>query len=52
MNSQMCGEKNAEDWRLRQLMMNVLGAMQFGGRNPFFPEEDKMITYLNSILVK
>ena len=38
-------EANCSDWRFGQLMMNVLGAMQSGGRDPFFPDEDEMITY-------
>ena len=34
------------DWRFGQLMMNVLGEMQYGGRDPFFPEDDEMIEYI------
>ena len=34
------------DWRFGQLMMNVLGEMSHGGRDPFFPEEDEMIEYI------
>lgn len=34
------------DWRFGQLMMNVLGEMSYGGRDPFFPEEDEMIEYI------
>lgn len=34
------------DWRFGQLMMNALGEMQYGGRDPFFPEEDEMIQYI------
>ena len=37
--------ENAPDWRFGQLMMNVLGAMQTSGRDPFFPEEDEMIQF-------
>ena len=35
----------APDWRFGQMMMNVLGKMQSGGRDPFFPEEDEMIEF-------
>lgn len=31
------------DWRFGQLMVNALGTM---GRDPFFPEDDEMIEYL------
>lgn len=37
--------KNAPDWRFGQLMMNVLGEMQAGGRDPFFPEEKEMMEF-------
>ncbi len=33
------------DWRFGQLVMNVLGEMQAGGRDPFFPEEDEMMGF-------
>lgn len=33
------------DWRFGQLMMNVLGEMQAGGRDPFFPEEEEMMKF-------
>lgn len=36
---------NVPDWRFGQMMMNVLGKMQSGGRDPFFPEEDEMIKF-------
>ncbi len=29
-------------------MMDALGAMQAGGRDPFFPEEDEMIRFLEN----
>ena len=32
--------------RFGQLMCNILGDMQAGGRDPFFPEEDEMIAYI------
>ena len=31
------------DWRFGQLMVNALGEMK---RDPFFPEDDEMIDYL------
>ena len=35
------------DWRFGQLMMNFLGWIAHEKKiDPFFPEEDKMITYL------
>lgn len=37
---------NVPDWRFGQLMMNVLGDMSASGRDPFFPEDDEMIEYL------
>lgn len=33
------------DWRFGQLMVNALGAMN---RDPFFPEDDEMIEYIES----
>ena len=38
-------ETKAPDWRFGQMMMNVLGKMQSGGRDPVFPEEDEMIEF-------
>ena len=32
--------------RFGQFMMIVLEEMQSSGRDPFFPEEDEMITYI------
>lgn len=34
------------DWRFGQLMMNVLGEMSHRGRDPFFPEDDEMIEFI------
>lgn len=35
------------DWRYGQLMMNFLGWLSYEKKiDPFFPEEDVMITYL------
>lgn len=39
---------NVPDWRFGQLMMNTLGKMQAGGRDPFFPEEDEMLKFLQN----
>lgn len=39
------------DWRFGQLIMNVLGEMQSGGRDPFFPEEEEMMKFLKSIFI-
>lgn len=36
---------NVPDWRFGQLMLNVLGEMQAGGRDPFFPEEKEMMEF-------
>ena len=33
------------DWRFGQLMVNALGEMK---RDPFFPEDDEMIEYLEN----
>ena len=38
--------KQVPDLRFGQFMMNVLGAMLKGGRDPYFPEEDEMIKFL------
>jgi hypothetical protein len=34
------------DLRFGQFMMCVLGDMQASGRDPFFPEEDEMIKFI------
>lgn len=34
------------DWRFGQLMCNCLGELQSQGRDPFFPEDDKMIEWI------
>ena len=36
------------DWRFGQFMMNVLGEMNYGGRDPFSPEEDEMIAFIEN----
>jgi len=33
------------DWRFGQLISNVFGAMASDGRDPFFPEEDEMLSF-------
>ena len=38
--------KKVPDWRFGQLMMNVLGSMSAKGRDPFFPEDDEMIEFI------
>lgn len=40
------------DWRFGQLMMNVLGEMSHAGRDPFFPEEDEMIRYIENYVAQ
>lgn len=40
--------KQVPDLRFGQLMLNALGTMQAGGRDPFFPEEDEMIQFLEN----
>ena len=37
---------NAPDLRFGQLMVNVLEDMAASGKDPFFPEDDEMIEYL------
>lgn len=34
------------DWRFGQLMLNCFGEMAGKGRDPFFPEEDEMIAFI------
>ena len=38
--------KHFPDWRFGQFMMNALGEMQGNGRDPFFPEENEMMSFL------
>ena len=37
------------DWRFGQLMVNALGEMDI---DPFFPEDDKMIEYIENYVKK
>ena len=39
--------KKVPDWRFGQLMVNCLGSMD---RDPFFPEDDEMIQYIEKYL--
>ena len=47
-----CGNRLAQawlrlpDWRFGQLICNCLGEMASTGRDPFFPEEDEMIRFI------
>ena len=38
--------KNYPNWRFGQLMVNILSEMMAQGRDPFFPEEDEMILFI------
>lgn len=38
--------KMVPDWRFGQLMMNVFGKMANEGKDPFFPEDDEVIKYI------
>jgi len=38
--------ENLPDWRFGQLMTNVFGEMSYDGCDPFFPEDDEMIKYI------
>ena len=40
------------DWRFGQLMMNCLGEMVDAGRDPFFPEEDEMIRFIEKYVAE
>ena len=40
---------NLPDWRFGQLMYNAFAEM---GRDPFFPEDDEMIEYLENYTKK
>lgn len=40
------------DWRFGQLMMNCLGEMAHAGRDPFFPEEDEMIKFIEKYVAE
>ena len=38
--------KMVPDWRFGQFMMNVFGKMASEGKDPFFPEDDEVIKYI------
>ena len=38
------------DWRFGQFMMNVLGEMAYSGRDPFFPDEEEMIKFIEKYI--
>lgn len=40
------------DWRFGQLMSNALGEMAANGRDPFFPEEEEMIKFIEAYCEK
>ena len=40
------------DWRFGQLIMNIFGQMASKGKDPFFPEDDTMITYIEKYIEK
>ena len=42
--------KKYPDFRFGQFMMNVLGQMSSEGRDPWFPEEDEMIEYIENYM--
>lgn len=44
--------KQVPDWRFGQLMCNALGEMAAQGTDPFFPEEDKMIEFIENYCAK
>lgn len=44
--------KLVPDWRFGQLMSNVLGAMASTGKDPFFPEDDVMIAFIEEYFYK
>lgn len=40
------------DWRFGQLIFNIFGQMQSEGEDPFFPEDDSMIEYIEQYIEK
>lgn len=40
------------DWRFGQLVYNVFGQMTSEGKDPFFPEDDSMIEYIEQYIEK
>lgn len=42
--------ESAPDLRFGQLICNAFGEMASRGRDPFFPEDDKMIEFIESYM--
>lgn len=42
-------ENRVPDWRFGQMICNIFGEMSLE-RDPFFPEEDEMIEYIENYL--
>lgn len=40
------------DWRFGQLIMNIFGQMKSEGKDPFFPEDESMIGYIEQYIEK
>lgn len=40
------------DWRFGQLIMNIFGQMKSEGTDPFFPEDESMIEYIEQYIEK
>jgi hypothetical protein len=40
------------DWRFGQMMMNILGYMASEGKDPFFTEDEGMLTYIEQYIEK
>ena len=40
------------DWRFGQLIMNIFGQMKSEGKDPFFPEDESMIEYIEQYIEK
>lgn len=40
------------DWRFGQLIMNIFGQMKSEGKDPFFPEDEWMIEYIEQYIEK
>lgn len=40
------------DWRFGQLMSNIFCQMKSEGKDPFFPEDDSMIEYIEQYIEK
>lgn len=40
------------DWRFGQLIENIFGNMKSENKDPFFPEDDEMIKYIEEFIQK